>query len=364
MSVSRSSTPSFLTRVRSHLPTFFQASTSPAPDRPHHAAGFAPAMGHGSKNNLIGAGWNGAAMLFGTLAWMGVYYAKDLFAEIDEDGAASYVLHSLAMGVVANLAVYPFVLFNHLARGEARAQANAEFRKYFILCTIPDALYEPTADWLAAMATSDSFTNYDFKKYAQPTFNTKEVAGAFGFFFAVYGMIYYFGDNLIQRLAPDESTEPAEAALAVGTTYSQRFLRSSRHVLVSDEGVAILAALQYFIFYLTDDLFEVDWVTFEETAPQVLGMAGLMAAYTFVADALPVLLQHLENKMYPQAAAVSVPNAETASLTQSLLNGSEEKEELSPALERNRLWYFDSTNGARASDSQKVVVSEARYQPV
>ncbi len=295
MSVTRFSTSNLLERLCARFSSS-NAAPQTAAVHPHHGRGLAPAMGH-AQNTYVSASWNGAAMFFGTMAWMGVYYSKDLFAEIDDDGAASYALHSLAMGVVANLAVYPFVRLTHLARGEELAKANAEFRKYFILCTIPDALYEPTADWLAAMATADSVTEFQFMKYAQPVFNAKEAAGAFAFFGLVFGMIYYFGDMFIQYLAPDEPDLKEEPLLA-DAACGHRSLRVCRRMLESDKGIAVMAALQYFIFYLTDDLFEVDWESFAVTFPQLLGMAGLMGAYTFAVDALPVLLLSMENRFY------------------------------------------------------------------
>jgi hypothetical protein len=361
MSVSRSSTSSLTTRLSACLPTFFHTSSQSSSAHAHNGASIAPSMGHGRHySNLRGAGWNGAAMLFGTLAWMAVYYAKDLFAEMDDDGATSFIMHSLAMGIVANLAVYPFVKLNHLSRGESGTQANAEFRKYFILCTIPDALYEPTADWLTAMATADSLTEFDFVKYAQPTFNPKEAAGAFAFFGVVFGMIYYFGDKFIQYLAPDEAQEDEEV-LASDAEFMHKSLRVCRRLFESDEGVAVMAALQYFIFYLTDDLFEVDWESFQVTVPQVLGMAGLMGAYTFAVDAVPVLLDTLENKYYPQektadnSLAVFIQDLYKDDLRERLLNSDETKDEPSSIPARVTLWGADP---ARPASSQSLMGPE------
>jgi hypothetical protein len=365
MSVTRSSLSSWKARLTACSP-FFTAASQNSSTRAHHGRGIAPAMGH-AQNNLTSAGWNGAAMLFGTLAWMGVYYAKDLFAEIDDDGAASYVLHSLVMGVVANLAVYPFVKLTHLARGEDSAQANAEFRKYFILCTIPDALYEPTADWLSSMATSDSITEFEFVKYAQPTFNVKEAAGAFAFFGVVFGMIYYFGDKCIQYLAPDEP-DVAAVPLERDATCTHKSLRVCWRMFESDEGIAVMAALQYFIFYLTDDLFDVDWESFHVTFPQVLGMAGLMAAYTFAVDALPVLLQALENKYYPTAEENTEGRTIEEDFRELYNDNSSLSEKLLPAdatdQQVSRSPRSSLFRAAPASPSQSLVFSSATYHRV
>jgi hypothetical protein len=246
---------------------------------------------------LRGAAWDGSAMFFGTLAWMGVYYAKDKFAELDDDGAGSYILHSLLMGIVANLAVLPLVRQNHISNGETPAQAISEIKKYFILCTIPDALYEPTADWLAAMARADSFTHFDFVKYADPTFNVKEAAGAFVFFGVVFGMIYYAGGKFIQHYWPDEEEIP-DPALGADASAAHRALRNFRHIIDSDEFETVMAGLQYFLFYLTDDLFEIDWESVEVTIPRLLIVCGLMAAYTFLVDALKISAKALEYKLY------------------------------------------------------------------
>ena len=69
---------------------------------------------------------------------------------------------------------------------------------------------------------------------------------------------------------------------------------------------------------LTDYLFDVDWVTFEETMPQILGMCVMMAAYTFVADAIPIWLHRVEDKMTIEvvdeykAPPIDIPPANSA----------------------------------------------------
>jgi hypothetical protein len=249
---------------------------------------------------LRGAAWDGSAMFFGTLAWMGVYYAKDNFADLDDDGAGSYILHSITMGVAANLAVLPLVRQKYISNGETATQAHAEIKKYFILCTIPDALYEPVADWLAAMARAGSFTHFDFVKYADPTFTAKEAAGAFVFFGVVFGMFYYAGGKLIQRYSPDEEEMP-DPELSADASFSHRALRQFRQVVDSDEFETVMAGLQYFIFYLTDDLFDIDWESFEVTMPRLMLVCFLMGAYTFAVDALRVSAKALEYKLYLDA---------------------------------------------------------------
>jgi hypothetical protein len=253
-------------------------------------------------SQMRGPAWEGAAMFIGTLAWMGVYYAGPTFAEIDDDGPGSFILHCLAMGIGANIAALPFVRQKYISQGYSSEKANAEVRKYFILCTIPDALYEPVADWLAAMAKGNSVIDFEFEKYTDPTFNTAEVAGAFGVFGVTFGLIYYLGDLLIQHYSPDVEEMVLEEKLTDDATVMHRFLRKARDMSASTKGVAVLAALQYFIFYLTDYVFDVDWESFEETAPPVLGMCGLMSLYTILAVAAPLLLQALEHKIYGHAA--------------------------------------------------------------
>jgi hypothetical protein len=279
-----------------------------------HPVEVLPAHFHGQT--LAGPGWDAAAMFFGTLAWMGVYYTGPLFAEIDDDGAIGYILHCIAMGTVANLVVLPLVQRNHLSRGETAEQANAEIKKYFILCTIPDILYEPVADWLAAMSTQHDVTGLDFKKYADPNFTLGEISEAFLLFGIGFGSIYYGGVKLIQHYSPDEDDEPEPEVLHASTLL--RMLRNFRQAYESELSGAGIAAIQYFIFYLTDYLFDVDWVTFEETMPQILGMCVMMAAYTFVADAIPIWLHRVEDKMTIEvvdeykAPPIDIPPANSA----------------------------------------------------
>jgi hypothetical protein len=317
MSDSRAIHNSLSSRILSVLPCYADSAT-------------VPMAGHKSVlAQMAGPAWDAAAMFVGTGAWLGVYYAGPLFAEMDEDGPTSFILHCLAMGITANLVVLPLVKRNHLSRGETSRQANAEIKKYFILCTIPDVLYEPVADWLAAMSTKGAVTGVDFKKYADPNFDASEVAGAVLLFGVGFGAIYYAGGKLIKHYSPDEEAV-VEKELPPDETHTQRILRMVLNTYESDASSAGIAALQYFIFYLTDYLFDVDWVSLGETMPQILGMCAMMAAYTLLFDANPILLRALMERLKPEQEDITVYH---------LLSGevlSEEANALFPAERQHR----------------------------
>jgi hypothetical protein len=350
-------------RLNPYLPAFMRVSAPVAPQEETLAPVIRPIPQTSTTiiKKLRGAGWDGSAMFFGTLAWMGVYYAKDKFADIDDDGAGSYILHCLLMGIVANLAVLPLVRQKYISNGETATQANAEIKKYFILCTIPDALYEPTADWLAAMANADSFTHFDFVKYADPTFTAKEAVGAFTFFGVVFGMIYYAGGKFIQHYWPDEE-EAADPELSDDASLSHRSFRRFRYVIDSDEFETVMAGLQYFIFYLTDDLFDIDWESFEVTMPRLMIVCTLMAAYTFAVDAVRVSAKALEYKLYLETEEKdpdleAILDIHSNNLKQPLI---ERSASVSPTAVNGRNFWNEQAIGLKVSSGDYVPADEEK----
>lgn len=297
MSGSRSTT-SWSATLFSYLPSFLQstpASPPPAPVSPAESQ-FWKKM----RNAFIAHGCDALAMFLGTMAWMGVYYAEPEIETIDDGGYYSYVLHCLLMGIAANVSVLPLIYAGHRLQGEPKKEAVSAIKKYFVLCVIPDVLYEPTADFLIAIAKPGAFENFDFEKYADSSFEIKEMIGAFFLFGVSFGLIYYLGDKVIQRYSPPPfEDDDEEEDLTSDDAYVNRILRVVRNVLESSEISALKAALQYFIFYLTDYSFNVNWVTFQATMPQLIGVCGMMAAYTVVLDSFPEFLHLIEHCYYP-----------------------------------------------------------------
>jgi hypothetical protein len=337
MSDSRAIHSSLSSRLLSVLPCYADGASERAP-----VTGTRSVLA-----SLAGPAWDAAAMFAGTGAWLAVYYAGPSFAKMDDDGPMSFILHCIAMGVTANFVVLPLVKRNHLSRGETNRQANAEIKKYFILCTIPDVLYEPVADWLAAMSTKGGVTGIDFKKYADPNFDAAEVSGAIVLFGLGFGSIYYLGGKFLERNSAEKEAD-AEIKFHADDTSSLRISRKVLEVYETNAMSAGIAALQYFIFYLTDYLFDVDWYSFEETMPQILGMCAMMGAYTFLFDAGPVFLRALIEKL---EAAPEDP------LAYHLLTGdaiSNEVRVLFPA-ERNRRpsnsGFFENRNQPRSGST-------------
>jgi hypothetical protein len=301
VSSSRSISSFWSTHVEGYLPSFLRSTPTPRQPIVLEDPEYTLFKKH-IRGELISHVWDAAAMFFGTLVWMGVYYAQPQFAEMDDDGDWSYALHVLAMGFAANAVVIPFNYFSNTVKGRSAEESISTIKKYFLIYVIPDALYEPTADFLIAISKPDFYNDFDFEKYADSTFEPREIIGAVFLFGISFGMIYYVGDKLICRYFPDPyeqyDDEVKEENLTPQDAYARRVLRVIREILESSEIYALKAALQYFIFYLTDFMFDVDWVEFEATMPQLLGVCGMMSGYSLVLDSFPEILHLIERYLY------------------------------------------------------------------
>lgn len=383
MSASRSTT-SFWPRANGYFPSFFSSSEPPALPSYQPVAADTPADRHirrSIRNGLIAHAYDALIMFIGTFAWMGVYYFEEDFEEIGDENVA-YVLHCIAMGVLANLCIYPLMYLGRRHQDDTHQEALAISNKYLVLYILLDVLYQPTSDFNIAISQPDAFENFQFEKYTYSTFTPRELVSGFILFGAGFGLIYYFGEKIILRYSPRWIYDnDYEEELKVDSAYWNRVLRKTRIVLESTEVTAFKAAIQYFLFYLTDLVFNVDWDTFEVTIPQLLGDCAIMSAYIVALDNIPEILHILERRFYPLRTTVAdddlrapyqqlPPDAPPELVTYALYRNSRRLSDVAAATPVNDAvvketptrtsinttqHFFTSRNSERKSDSESSV---------
>jgi hypothetical protein len=251
---------------------------------------------------------NAAAMFVGILTWMAVYYAKDEFQKIDEDNEVfGYILHCMALEVISSFCMLPLE-YLALQKTEPSHQVRTyELKKEFILGTL--LCYEPASDLFISMCDSGSAKNFVFEKYADPSFTPREIIAGFLTLGVGYGTACYVFDKLLTRcMAPVEVLEEAaeveefreeDAELfAANSPRGKKFLQNLQVLLRTSKMEAFSAGLQFFVFYLTDIFFD-DGTDFAANLLDMLGSGVMMSTFCFLMDALPDLVEMLENKCYP-----------------------------------------------------------------
>lgn len=240
------------------------------------------------KQYVRAHGWDAAAMFFGTAVYMGVYYAEGYFKIFGPVG--KYIVHNLAMGVAANAIAVPFVRAGRLAEGETKAVANRDSFRYFLLCTVPDSLFQPVEDWFIAMTQSGSPIDFEFVQYATASFSAAEVAVSFSMFGVAFGILYLVMKKMLLK---HDDVDNAEVEKVFDDNWHQ-FCKKTRAVLETPTWESVKSAIQYFIFYISDYFFDSDVKEPKELILNAMYSCALMASYSFVFDNLPELFGYLQ----------------------------------------------------------------------
>jgi hypothetical protein len=239
------------------------------------------------KEYVKAHGWDAAAMFFGTSVYMGVYYAEAYFAIFGPLGR--YIVHNLAMGITANFSVLLFVRQGRLSEGKTTAEANRDAFRYFLLCSLPDSLYQPVEDWFIAICKSGSMINFEFIQDAAAEFSPVEIAASFALFGVGFGLLY-----LVMKKLLIKHDDVAETTVNEFDDQWQNFYKKCREMLQTPTWESVKSALQYFIFYLSDYVFDLSMGGATKTLLNLFGCCTLMAGYSFAFDNLPELFGYLE----------------------------------------------------------------------
>jgi hypothetical protein len=239
------------------------------------------------KEYVKAHGWDAAAMFFGTSVYMGVYYAEAYFAIFGMLGR--YIVHNLAMGIAANFSVLAFVRQGRLHEGKTTVEANRDAFRYFLLCSLPDSLYQPVEDWFIAVCKSGSLINFEFIQDAAAEFSPVEIAASFALFGVGFGLLY-----LVMKKLLIKHDEQAETAVSEFDDQWQNFYKKCREMLQTPTWESVKSALQYFIFYLSDYFFDLSMNGATKTLVNLFGCCTCMAGYSFAFDNLPELFGYLE----------------------------------------------------------------------